>query len=86
MRSFGFLPKVFLGCLRFVRMGGIDLGKQILIFPAAKIILQGKGIYAASRDFHLFCKILGLFEQRFLNRDGGLDCFQSFIPSFLLRI
>ena len=86
MRSFGFLPKVFLGCLGFVRLGGIDLGKHILIFPAAKIILQGKGIYAASRDFHLFGEIFGLFEQRFLNRDGGLDCFRYFIPSFLLKI
>jgi len=73
MRSFGFMPKFFLGSLRLIRMGGIDLGKQILIFPAVKIILQSKGIYAASRDFHLFCKILGLFEQRFLNRDSGLD-------------
>jgi hypothetical protein len=31
----------FSGCLRFLGLGGIDLGKQISIFPAAKIILQG---------------------------------------------
>jgi hypothetical protein len=41
MRSFGFLPEVFLGCLHFLGLGGIDLGNQILIFPAAEIILQG---------------------------------------------
>jgi hypothetical protein len=44
MRSFGFMPEVFLGCLHFLRLGGIDLDKQILIFSAAKIILQGKGV------------------------------------------
>jgi hypothetical protein len=40
MRSFGFPPEVFLGYLHFLRLDGIDLGKQILFFPAAKIILQ----------------------------------------------
>jgi hypothetical protein len=41
MRSFGFLQEVLLGSPYFFRLGGVDLGKQILIFPAAKIMLQG---------------------------------------------
>jgi hypothetical protein len=36
MRSFGFLPEVFLGCLHFLRLDGIDLGKQNLSLEIVK--------------------------------------------------
>jgi hypothetical protein len=44
MRSFGILPEVFRGRLHFPCLHGIDLGKQILIFLAIKIILQGTDV------------------------------------------